>query len=1087
MNTYNYITHYGIQWGTYPYYQGDKYDKLGVYFASFGCNEGIPYGAVKENFSFSSVDSSIYLSMFRNDGLREYYVNGLFKKKDSLVSKDDFIRNTDPIFAIPTEEELQKLLNFSYMHVTIGTNGQIFLIIEPYEEMKDGVKKIIGSIYIPLLGCVNYNGDNTNVDNITKYTTSNSEIKYLGYGDVVDIQKNSTQNPPDGYTYYEDKGNFNRYYQYYHTYSDVFLLTSDIPKDDNGEILKQPNEQGNTYARVLKITLKPKTMYFDSDEDDNTNKEDIEFLTFEIERWGFENHICGYGTSKTKDTAYMVLPIRYYGNINVNINGELLINNHAFSTFNQNANKEDIPYVKILPFGIPEIIKGKYNYTFLKNISNKENELSTYFNFPNGTIDGMSYFSKIEYLDTTRVKISDTDKGDTYWILSNNDCLYFYSIGWRKYMVFDDRFFFSSNDKSTTINISINFNYNDPYTIPDTRFVLPSIYKPFYIKRLYCIEPYYYEYDGGYECMYSFASHTNVYNGIGLFAHKGNTESNQVPLNNVTNNFISIGGETNGNAVNDLPSELKILLNSYFDGDNAFSKEYTYFYDIFKTEDMYAIGLLNDTIELRNSNNETIASILSPLPIFRNKPLILSDYNDSVYDFFEHITHYEYDKLNKNQTNIYVGNEFTSVMEPNTKLKFNDERTKVSYRLDFGDLFDKIHFGKCNPDTSEDGYPKCIDNFDSVVNILNNTSRYQKGIRYYFVNQAFYDNYITNWLQERTSEFIVYKQEYYNNREYYDLNPHKVDFKHNNIWDSSLGSGKVYEPKMENFSGYPERLYGLIKSSSTDSIVVDNELINSYNVSASADSKELYYAYLPIDPDEEVNFSQYYSMSFWIQNTSMATICIRATLANKIGVNSFSTQEEEDSGLAPYETIVIGLNEKRYVTIQGYPFSGSSTIDLFIRPKYKNVNTNEYYQIVFKISQVELREVKKYIPFFDMIPSLRNTRGYEYSDGDEFPNNKAPIALELYLSEDEKMLLFNPYNDCSNGSDTIDSVSNYKPLYLIGASTPLTRLEGACTDPDSAYVKHIKYNTELLPQMNSTSIIYSYGMVEDWVCKGYSK
>lgn len=1064
MDAYNYITHYGIQWGAYPYYQGNKYDKLGVYFVSFGGNKGIPYGAVKENFSFSSVDSYTYLSMFRNGGLKEYYINGLFEKKDSLVYQDDFIRNTEPIFAIPTEKELQKLLDFSDMHVTIGSKSQMFLIIQPYE-MKDGVKRIVGDIYIPLLGCVNYNGDNYNADNITKYTASNSEIKYLGYGDVVDIQKD--QNPPDGYTYYEDKGTYNRYYQYYHTYSDIFLLTSDIPKDDNGEILKQPDENGDTYARVLKITLEPETIYFDSDADDDTKKEDIEFITFKITRCDFENHICGWGNSYTKDTAYMVLPIRYDGNINVNIKGELLINNHAFSTFNQNANTEDIPYVKILPFGIPEIIKGEYNYTFLKNISDEENELSTYFNFPNGTTDGMSYFRTIEYLDTTRVKITDTDKGDTYWILSNNDCLYFYSIGSQKHMVFDCRSFFSSSDKSTTINININFNYNNPYTIPDTSFVLPSIYKPFYIKRLYCIEPYYYEYDGGYQCMYSFASHTNVYNGIGLFAHKGNTESN---------------------------SELKKILDSYFGGDNTFSKEYLYFYDTFKTEDMYAIGILNDTLELRNSEDKTITSILSPLPIFRNKPLILSDYNDSVYDFFEYIIHDEY-KSNKNQTNIYVGNEFTSVMEPYTKLRFNEERIKVDYRLDFGDLFNKIRFASCSPRTQE-SYPKCINNFDSVVKILNNESSFQKGIRYYFVNQAFYDNYIINWaIQESTSEFMVYKQEYYNNREYYDLNPHKVDFKHNHIWDSSLGSGKEYESNMGNFSGYPEELNALIKSTfvtvSTGNIVVDGRPIDTYYVAASASPKELYYAYLPTyisDEDvEEVNFSQYYSMSFWIQNTDTSTISIRATLANRVGVNGFSTQEEEDSGLAPYETIVIGTNEKRYVTIQGYPFSGSSSIDLFVRPKYKNVSTNEYYKIVFKISQVKLTEVKNYIPFFDMIPSLRNTKGYEYSDGDDFPNHKAPIALELYLSKDKKMLLFNPNQDCSTGSDTLDYISNYKPLYLIGASTPLTKLEGACTDPDSAYVKHIKYNTELLPQMDSTSIIYSYGMVEDYNCKGYDK
>lgn len=929
MNTLDYITHYGIQWGTYPYYQGSKYDKLGVYFVSFGGNNGIPYGVVQENFSFSSDDSSKYLSMFRNGGLKEYYGENIFQQKNYLVSRDDFIRNTDPIFAIPTEKELQKLLDYSYKHVIIGPNSQVFLIIEPYE-MKDGVKKIVGEIYIPLLGCVNYNGDSYNPDIITKYTTSNSEIKKFLWGDVVKIPLNSNKQPPYGYTYGGVSEGYKVYYESYYTYSDIFLLTSDIPKDDNGEILKQPDEYGKTYARVLKITIESEGKVYDAPSDPDLNQDDFEFLSFKIKKTEFENKICGWGVSNTKDTAYMVLPIRREGNINVNIKGELLINNHAFSTFNQNANTEDIPYVKILPFGIPEIIKGEYNYTFLKNISDKENELSTYFNFPNGTTKGMSYFNTIEYLDTTRVKITNTDEGNTYWTLSNNDCLYVYSNGSRKYMVFDGRVFFSSDDKSTTINISINFNYNDPYIIQNTRFVLPSIYKPFYIKRLYCIESYYAKYDGGYQCMYSFASHTNVYNGIGLFAQKGESEINYIStvssnsnVNNVSNNSLSTNGKINSSSLNDLPSKLKILLDSYFDGDNTFSKEYSYFYDTFKTEDLYAIGLLNDTIELRNSDNKIIKSVLSPLPIFRNKPLILSDYNDSVYDFFEYIIHNEYES-NKNQTNIYVGNEFTSVMEPYTKLRFNEERIKVDYRLDFGDLFNKIHLVNCGANTIEN-YPKCINNFDSVVKILKN----QQGIRYYFVNQAFYDNYIINWVnEESTSEFIVYKQEYYNNREYYDLNPHKVDFKHNHIWDSSFG--------------------------------------------------------------------------------------------------------------------------------------------------------NEEYTL-------DTDEMKNYIPFFDMIPSLRNTKGYAYSDGDDFPNHKAPIALELYLSKNEKMLLFNPNQDCSTGSNTLDNISNYKPLYLIGASTPLTRLEGACTDPDSAYVKHIKDNTELLPQMDSTSIIYSYGMVEEHNCKGYDK
>lgn len=931
MITTDFVNVNGIEWGKYPYYSGDTYSDGNVYFATFGCKKGIQYKDFLDGDKTITIsEKTDYLSMYNNGGLKEYYGENIFQQKKSLVSRDDFIRTEENFYAIPTEEELQQLIDSSDIYCF---NGK--LIIHPYE-MNAGVKNYKDEISIPLLGLVEYIADKPS--NTTKYNVINGEIKQVGIGFHKEISPNNWNNvPPDGYPFViiqkDDYGNITSYYCYEHGfyYSDIYLLTSSIPKD--------VNEYGETFAHVLHIEIKAKTLI---DDESTPEYGDVEFLSFEIKVDSegkrliyFDDIKCCDGTTSTKDRGFMVLPIKYEGVVNVNITGNLLLNGIPFLGYNQDANKDVVPYIKINPFGIPKIENSKYNYTFSKDISDGSSILETSFYLPNGKASHLSDIIEITKIDSDKAKIKNlTGENGNYWILSNNECLYSYPKNSRnKQIIFDDRSFFSREEKTTTINITINTRFKDNYIVGDNRFVLPSIYKPFYIKRLYCIEPYYEEYDGGYQCMYFFASHTNVYNGIGLFAQKGESEINYIStvssnsnVNNVSNNSLSTIGKINGSSVNDLPSKLKILLDSYFDGDNTFSKEYSYFYDTFKTEDLYAIGLLNDTIELRNSHNKIIKSVLSPLPIFRNKPLILSDYNDSVYDFFEYIIHNEYES-NKNQTNIYVGNEFTSVIEPNTKLRFNDERT-YGYRLDFGNLFNKIHLASCDANT-RDNCPKCINDFDIVVKILKN----QHGIRYYFVNQAFYDNYIINWLTqvESTSEFMVYKQEYYNNREYYDLNPHKVDFKHNHIWDSSFGDGYEYT----------------------------------------------------LDTDKT--------------------------------------------------------------------------------------------------------EVKNYIPFFDMIPSLRNTKGYEYSDGDDFPNHKAPIALELYLSEDEKMLLFNPNRDCSTGSDTLDYISNYKQLYLIGASTPLTRLEGACTDPDSAYVKQIKDNTELLPQMDSTSIIYSYGPVKDIYCKGYDK
>ena len=84
------------------------------------------------------------------------------------------------------------------------------------------------------------------------------------------------------------------------------------------------------------------------------------------------------------------------------------------------------------------------------------------------------------------------------------------------------------------------------------------------------------------------------------------------------------------------------------------------------------------------------------------------------------------------------------------------------------------------------------------------------------------------------------------------------------------------------------------------------------------------------------------------------------------------------------------------------------------------------------------------------------------------------------------MIKFNPMRICSDGNPNLDFLGDYMPLYLIGAYTPLTRLDGDCTDEESEYVRHIKYGTEILPQTNSISVILNYGEIEKRICKNYN-
>lgn len=1085
MNINDFINVKGVEWGRYPYYDGYTYNEGSIYFATFGCEKGFQYKDFAEGMASINVsEKTNYLSFYNNGGLKEYYGDGLFKVKNNLASVDDFIRNKNNKIAIPTEEELRRLINSSDIDCF---NGQLH--IQPYE-MINGVKTYKGDISIPFLGVVNYIADN--VSTPTKYDVRNGLLKQVGIGFHKEVApKNWTGTPPEGYPFVIERRNTDNSiilkYECYeggYYYSDVFLLTSTIPKDENGNIITNEDTNGKTFARVLRIEIEAKTV-----EDDPSTPEvgDVEFLSFEIKTIKnddvveqciyFENIACCQGdTAKNKDRGFMVLPIKYDGDINVNINGELLINDHTLNGYNQEFNDSTVPYFTISPFGIPEIINAKYNHTFTRPLSNGKTSIGTEMHIKEGVTDALKTFKNYDYLDGSSIKVKSLNSTDTsYWIVSNNEYLYISKDDNSTYsLIFEDRSLFGG-DKTSVIDITVNIGYTEKHIVPDENFVLPSIYKPFYVKKLYTIEPYYVEYSTGYVNTYYFGVHTNVYNGIGLFAYKGIVEEedkSDVP---------------NGNTSEELPMDLTSILYKYFDGNPSFANAFVEFYSTYKYKDTYAIGVTDDSLNILNDYDEVvIGNSLAPLPIFRDKPLILSDYSNSVFDFLDYIPVEAESKTLKNLSKVRISDNFITVKEPNTKFYFNKE-IHTEREIDFGNLFGKIFIGDCNPNTPENGFPSCVTDFETVSAIFQNSKKH--GIRYYMVNQAFYENYIINSLSEYgKSEFINYTDEYCNNREYYDLNPHKVDFKYTDTWNSHAeGYSSITEAKM-TFGLYPydtnltltsqfvPTVVGTIEKQNTWSVYVDKECAKMYNVISSL---------LYLNEQDPYNM---YKVSFWVQNSDAATIRIRVKLGTKRGVEGWFGTEAENNGTAPYKYVIIKPNEKRYVEFYGYPFKDDD-IQLWICPEYKNLNTNSYYRISFRITQIYVENFVTYLPFFDMIPSLKNTHGYVYSgkdkDGnDGYPNLKAPIAIEMYT--EDNMIKFNPMQICDSGSQNLDVLSDYMPLYLIGAYTPLTCLDGDCTDEESDYVRHIKYGTEILPQTNSISVILNYGEIERRLCKNYN-
>ena len=265
--------------------------------------------------------------------------------------------------------------------------------------------------------------------------------------------------------------------------------------------------------------------------------------------------------------------------------------------------------------------------------------------------------------------------------------------------------------------------------------------------------------------------------------------------------------------------------------------------------------------------------------------------------------------------------------------------------------------------------------------------------------------------------------------------------------------------KWENGKNMPD--ISLIKQISRD-----------FNISIVIDTQELDQNFIVMDLmlANQVNLDHKYKVSFWVRNSDTSKIRIRIKLSCKKGDTGW--YNNNDSAI-----FIVGTGETRYIEFLGYPFGTSSNkanIQLWIGPDEQTTGSpKKYKQTKYDITTIFITEFAPYVPFFDMIPALRNSTGCIYSIGnsEDIPNFKAPMASEVYNN--------------SGGETIVDPsmVESYflneinQEFYFVGVYSPLTQLSGLCTDENGSYVQQIKYGNQIIPQIDSTSIIVSYGSV----------
>lgn len=450
-----------------------------------------------------------------------------------------------------------------------------------------------------------------------------------------------------------------------------------------------------------------------------------EFVTWSDPITGFtsETHVDG------TEYFYMVLPLFKEDQLKYSLNGKLSINNTLLNTFSQSEGTTVAPYLNILG-NKPNITNGEFNLTITQYPNNKGSVLFTTEYVPttqsNSAIktNGVASISNnvITYAGAASIVFekqgSETANIPSLFLMKSSK------------LYLNTRLLYSVD--TYTSNHIINFNYQYQFKPIYNGLVLPSIYKPFYINQILIVDE-----------NLTFNKNSTIYNGVGIGELRNNGKKT-----------VYNGGEL----------RMGVSLDTHYVGSGD--------------------------IGVQVSNSRT--------PLERSKPLLLCDYNSSIINvlgYSSSIGILDFDTsgrtmevfdlhtsfLSSTYTNyldekISVNNDLTiSELMPNNSLYYKDVKFQDKEKpfLESDTLSGYITIGF---------YRNLFINFERRTVAENtrllNDSDFSKhltectNIRYYVINQSFYDNYISKYCSS-TSPYV---EAYINNREYYDINPNKFVF-----------------------------------------------------------------------------------------------------------------------------------------------------------------------------------------------------------------------------------------------------------------------------------------------------------------------
>jgi hypothetical protein len=473
----------------------------------------------------------------------------------------------------------------------------------------------------------------------------------------------------------------------------------------------------------------------------------------------WSNPITGFTsemhTSK-RENFYMVLPLHRDLDFAYTFDGKITINNEFLDSYDQELNTTSIPYFMI-GNNKPLIENGLFNTTINPNITNALFEAE--YKVRNNANGGLKLNNSITLNNNTITfdcgslifeKINDeTDNIPSVFIKKNNK------------LYFNIRELYSVN--AYTSNHVLNFNFNYVFEPDYTGLVLPSIYKPFYVNQILSVDD-----------KLQLQMDRTVYNGIGI----GYKTANNKTKYRAGYLFCGINISLKKDEVQEISSQVvssqmlierskPLLLCDYKESISqncGYSGAIGYAYledilpDVMKDFNINT-NFLSNTYNNYNDEQVSVNENLISIDLLPNQSMYYSGVNF----------------INSEQPFLDSTNENGSVDIPFFKNRF----IEMNHRTDIGGF--TLIFGG----TKENEFLKHLKD-----------DKKSKNIRYYAINKAFYDNYIDNKYNS------TYVDIYLNNREYFDLNPHK--FLYEEIVDSETETTiKIGGQTITGFTTYP--------------------------------------------------------------------------------------------------------------------------------------------------------------------------------------------------------------------------------------------------------------------------------------------